>query len=46
MQPPITAARAANSAAGNPWARRAPNSITPFPAAACTTRAALLATSV
>ena len=44
-QPPIHAARLAESAPSNPCARRSPNSSTGSPRAAITTRAALVATS-
>ena len=46
LQPAMWAARAASSAASSPCARRAPNSITGFPAAACTDRTPLLAIDV
>ena len=44
--PAIHAERAASSPASAPWARRKPKSTTWRPAAACTIRAALVATAV
>ena len=45
-QPPTKAARSPLMPPSGPWARRRPNSATPLPAAACATRAALVAMRV